>query len=97
MEKIFPAAVQERTEYLPDIMQKATKVELKDGLATITTSQPHGIQNGEMVRLITEKGGILYEKGTILNKTQFVVTAPIEKSIKGQPQNAVMTSIVDNK
>jgi len=82
LEKVFPEAVTMHADFLPDIFAVADKVEGGDGGYVITTPNPHGIQNGERVRLILEKGGVLYLSAKVIDGAKFFVA--FDKPLTGK-------------
>ena len=55
VEKIYPEAVNKTANYIPDVYALAEKVEYDKATKTITISlcKPHGLEAGDMVRIIT--------------------------------------------
>jgi uncharacterized protein YidB (DUF937 family)/polyhydroxyalkanoate synthesis regulator phasin len=75
VEKLLPEAVQKRTTFIPDIYALASKVERVDGRYVITLPKPHGLSDGDRVRLILEKGADLYPTVKLVNDTSFCIPA----------------------
>jgi hypothetical protein len=56
VEKIFPQAVIKSTDFIPDIYSQADSLVVVDNKLTVTMKNPHGLQTGDVVRLITGSG-----------------------------------------
>jgi hypothetical protein len=51
VEEVLPAAINKRTDFVPDIFAKAMKVESKEGRVFITMEKAHPLKTGDKVRL----------------------------------------------
>ena len=58
LEQVFPQAVSKHTDYITDIFSMPKQVRLMGTTLVINMEQPHGLQQGDMVRLITPEAQV---------------------------------------
>ena len=56
VEKIFPEAVQQSTDFIPNIYTLTDKIRLENGRLMLQMDKAHGLQAGDELRLIMESG-----------------------------------------
>lgn len=73
VEEVFPEAVSYSTDFIPNIFQFPTSVELKNTTAQINLSKPHDMVAGDKVKMITDKGVEIFTVAGIVNEKSFTV------------------------
>jgi hypothetical protein len=79
VERFFPQAVSQRSDFIPDIYALAEETAVDHGVLTARLQDPHNLAEGDMVRLITETEGIKEVAVTVVDERTFAVkdwTAP---------------------
>ena len=94
VEEVLPAAINKRTDFVPDIFSKAVKVEPKEaGCVLITMEKAHPLKTGDTVRLFDTENRPVDAKVTATNGLSFSVatTADLSKGafIYGTEQSDV--------
>ena len=75
VEKVLPEAVNQSTDFIPDIYAMADQLEVDEEkkLLTITLDKVHELKVGDLLRLITDDGEVQKEVSQIVNKNSFIV------------------------
>jgi len=81
VEEVLPAAINKRTDFVPDIFAKAQKVEPKEaGSVLITMEKAHPLKTGDSVRLFDAADRPLDVKVTAVDGLNFSVTTTADLS-----------------
>lgn len=81
VEQVLPAAINKRTDFVPDIFAKAAKVEPKEnGCVLITMEKAHPLKTGDTVRLFDIENRPLDAKVTAADDLSFSVTTKADLS-----------------
>lgn len=75
VEKVLPAAVKKKTDFLPDIYATATRIEPVDGRYVITVPNAHHLKDGDKVRLILENGPEMYANVKPIDDKSFSISS----------------------
>jgi hypothetical protein len=83
VEEVLPAAINKRTDFVPDVFAKAAKVESKEGSVLITMDKAHPLKTGDKVRLFDSGDRPIEAKVTATEGLSFSVatTADLGKGV----------------
>jgi hypothetical protein len=73
VERVFPQAVSQRSDFIPDIYSLAEETAVDQGVLTARLQDPHNLAEGDMVRLITETEGVKEVPVTVVDERTFAV------------------------
>ena len=81
VEEVLPAAINKRTDFVPDVFAKAMKVQPKeDGSVLITMEKAHSLKTGDKVRLFDPENRPVDAKVTATEGLSFSVTTGADLS-----------------
>ncbi|WLT31441.1 tail fiber domain-containing protein [Geothrix sp. PMB-07] len=73
VEAVYPIAVKQTVDFLPNIYRLSAMVSYTEGRLTVGLAEPHGLKGGETLRLIGAKGAQDLPVAEVLDATHFVV------------------------
>jgi hypothetical protein len=73
VEAVYPIAVKQTVDFLPNIYRMSAMVSYTGGRLTVAMAEPHDLQGGEIIRLIGENGALNLPVTEVLDGTHFVV------------------------
>jgi hypothetical protein len=74
VEQIFPQAVHQRSDFIPDIYTFAKETTLDGGVLTVTLNKAHNLAAGDTVMLVTQTEGVKEVRVEIVDEKTFSVS-----------------------
>ncbi|MCW3466155.1 tail fiber domain-containing protein [Chitinophaga nivalis] len=73
VEQVFPEAVSQREDFLPDIFTKPVNATVSGSTLKVTLKAPHHLVSGDQVRLMLQEAGAKDVKIAVVDSTSFTV------------------------